>query len=62
MSLRNLRYLFVISYIVVRQVFLDDGNRNTNLFDNKPIVKYDNADIDKVKILKENKGKSGVYL
>jgi hypothetical protein len=24
-----------------------------------PIVKYDNADIDKVKILKENKGKSG---
>jgi hypothetical protein len=41
---------------------LDDGNRNTNFFDNKPIVKYDNADIDKVKILKENKGKSGVYL
>ncbi len=39
-----------------------DDNRNINFIDNKPVVKYDNADIDKVKILKENKGKSGVYL
>jgi len=34
-------------------------NRNINFIDNKPIVKYDNADIDKVKILLENKNKSG---
>lgn len=53
-----------------------DDNHDINFIDNKPraagprlparggapIVKYDNADIDKVKILKENKGKSGVYL
>lgn len=39
-----------------------DDNRNINFIDNKPIVKYDSADIDKVKILIENKNKSGVYV
>lgn len=41
---------------------LDDNPCNINSIDIKPIVKYDNADIDKVKILKENKKKSGIYL
>lgn len=39
-----------------------DDNHDINLIDNKPIVKYDSADIDKVKILLENKNKSGVYV
>lgn len=31
-----------------------DDNRNINFIDNKPIVKYDSAEIDKVKILIPN--------
>lgn len=27
----------------------------------QPVIKYDNADIHKLQIVKENKGKSGVY-
>jgi group I intron endonuclease len=41
---------------------LDDNPCSINSIDIKPIVKYDNADIDRVKILKENKKKSGIYL
>ena len=38
-----------------------DDNRNINYLDIKPIVKYDNADLDKESIIKDNKGKTGVY-
>lgn len=30
--------------------------------DNPSVVKYDNADMDKLRILSENKGKGGVYM
>lgn len=38
-----------------------DDNRNINFIDIKPIVTYDNADVDKVKIFADNRNKSGVY-
>jgi len=34
---------------------------DNNSVDIKPVIKYDNACEDKLKILKENKNKSGVY-
>jgi len=54
-------YYFGYRYFTSFFRLLDD-NRNINFTDNKPIVKYDNADIDKVKILMDNKNKSGIYL
>jgi group I intron endonuclease len=56
------KYYYISSRYFSSFFRLLDDNRNINIIDNKSIVKYDNADIDKVKILKENKGKSGVYL
>nr|YP_010218561.1 GIY-YIG endonuclease [Morchella brunnea]UBU98480.1 GIY-YIG endonuclease [Morchella brunnea] len=38
-----------------------DDNRNINFIDMEPIVKYDDADVDKVKIFADNRNKSGVY-
>ena len=37
-------------------------NHNIEIINNKSIVKYDNADIDQISILLENKNKSGIYL
>jgi hypothetical protein len=34
---------------------------DNNSVDIKPVIKYDNACEDKLKILKENKNKSGIY-
>lgn len=38
-----------------------DDNRKINFLDIKPIVKYNNADVDKVKIFADNRNKLGVY-
>jgi hypothetical protein len=36
-------------------------NDSFNLLSIMPLITYNNADIEKIRILKENKGKSGVY-
>jgi hypothetical protein len=38
-----------------------DDNRKINFIDIKPIVKYNNADVDKVAIFADNRNRSGVY-
>jgi len=38
-----------------------DDNRKINFIDVKPIVKYNNADVDKAKIFADNRKKLGVY-
>lgn len=38
-----------------------DDNRKINFLDIKPIVRYNNADVDKVEILADNRNKLGVY-
>jgi len=39
------------------------STQNTSVFpDFAPILTYNNSDLDKLKILKENKGKSGIYM
>lgn len=40
---------------------LKSDKRNINYVEVKPIVKYDDADVDKVNILADNRKKSGVY-
>jgi len=39
-----------------------NDNRNINFLDINPVVKYYNANVNKVKILADNRNKSGVYL
>jgi len=39
-----------------------DDNSNVNSITVKPVFKYDDADVDKVKIFADNREKSGVYL
>jgi hypothetical protein len=36
-------------------------NHSSNLLLIMPLIIYNNADVEKLRILKENKGKSGVY-
>jgi hypothetical protein len=36
-------------------------NDSFNLLSIMPLITYSNADIEKIRVLKENKGKSGVY-
>jgi len=36
-------------------------NDSFNLLSIMPLITYNNTDIEKIRILKENKGKSGVY-
>jgi hypothetical protein len=36
-------------------------NDSFNLLSIMPLITYNNADIEKIRILKENKGKSGIY-
>lgn len=38
-----------------------NSDDNINFIDTKPVVKYDDADVDKVKIFANNRNKSGVY-
>jgi hypothetical protein len=38
-----------------------EDNRKINFLDIKPIVRYNNADVDKVEILADNRNKLGVY-
>jgi len=38
-----------------------DDNSNVNSITVKPVFKYDDADVDKVKIFADNREKSGVY-
>lgn len=49
------------------RTFVSSGKQNsgdkrkTNFFEVKSIIKYDNADIDKVNIFTHNRNKSGIY-
>jgi hypothetical protein len=38
-----------------------DDNREINFIDIKPIVRYNNADVDKAKIFADNRNRLGVY-
>jgi hypothetical protein len=42
----------------VASLCTDTGNDNSELV---PVAVYENSDLQKVDILKENKGKSGIY-
>jgi len=37
------------------------SSNNINVLDIKPVIKYNNADIDKVNIFADNRNKVGVY-
>jgi len=58
----NMIDLLILVFIISFYVYLDTANSDSILYSFIPIIVYSNAETDKLLILSENKGKSGIYL